>query len=157
MGAQFLNELPETDPRLLDYQRARIMTPLADPTTGLQLRRRRRDVCWIDGLRLDLTDATGPSKVADRLTYQRPPTTMVNTTVEIDNVPAGYPAVVTIDHASAGQLMITARGYSTGVLRAGDRLLLRCSLHSSQHSTFLSLDDAAGHHIQLLTSEDATC
>lgn len=55
LGAQFLNELPETDSRLRDYQRSRIMPPLADHATGLQLRHRRRDVCWIDGLRLDIT------------------------------------------------------------------------------------------------------
>ncbi len=153
LGAQFLNELPETDSRLRDYQRSRIMPPLVDHATGLQLQRRRRDVCWIDGLRLDITESTGSTAVVDCLTYQRAPMAAVTVTVEIDNVNAGYPVHITVNSDSADQLLITARGYSAGALRAGDLLRLRCSRHSSEHSPFLSLDDAAGHSIQLLNSE----
>lgn len=154
LGARFLADLPDTDPRLADYQRSRIMTPVADPATSKILRRRRRDVCWLDGLRVDLTDATGQQRQVPHLIYQRAPDALINTTLTIGHISPDYPAVVTADDVAGTQLVITARGYSTGVLLPGDRLRLRASLHKpSAAAPFLSLDDAAGHELHLLEQE----
>lgn len=157
LGARFLGGLPNTDPRIRDYQRSRIMPPLTDPATGLRLWRRRRDVCWIDDLRLDLTDASGQITETESLSYERAPASTAMVTVRVTGVSGWYPVVVAISSGEADHLLITARGYSTGVLRVDDVLGLRCSRHTDRHSTFLSLDDAAGHRLRLLDRKNHRC
>lgn len=180
-GARFLPELAATgDARAADYLTGRMMPPIADPATARALLGRRRDVAWINDLRIDLTYGIDHARTLPALPYAVPPVSRFTGTATVTAVHPGYPVRFDLDPDPASgptpdQLIVTARGWQ-GALQVGDRLLLTADLHQTasrqppaahpartragtdiqaeaqrrEVRTFVSIDDAAGHALTLL-------
>ncbi|MGF1647544.1 MAG: hypothetical protein ACFCVF_11590 [Kineosporiaceae bacterium] len=139
-GARFLPDLAAAcDPRAGDYQRGRMMPPIADAATATALLPRRRDVAWVEDLRIDLTyglDHTHHLPEPAHQPYATAPAARFTGATTITAVHPGYPvpldlAPLPLDgrEPAPGRLVITARGWQ-GALRPGDELQITAALHA---------------------------
>lgn len=178
IGARTLADIA-TDPRdghVADYLASRMMPPITDTATARVVSGRRTDVAWVGRLRLDLTTGAHHAHIVPTLQYEIAPAGPAVGTATIGAADPGYPVLHTMTagepavvgsldarrfdgHVPAGaagvdadRLLITARGFQ-GAFRAGDRIRYVGALHRrpTEPAAFVSIDDAAGHTLELLT------
>lgn len=156
IGGNLPAELPDSHLRGIAYQRSRIMPPTTDEYSQAVFWTRRCDLAWLDALRLDLTRSQPTGIQVPVPAYMRPAVRGWSSVVTVRAVHDGYPVAVHVDHSDLERVLITARGYET-TLRPGDRLSLRGLLHRpADQPAFVSIDDAAGHHISLIQQGESS-
>lgn len=153
LGARFLADLVAgDDPRLGDYCQSRVMAPVCRPTSREVFWSRRRDVAWVGEQRIDLTWAESHAAVEPELPYERPPARPYRGELRVRAVSEQFPVLAEVDGPEGiTGLHITARGLQDSLLR-GDLVTVAGSLHHDHDGgRFVSVDDAAGHHLDLTT------
>lgn len=149
LGGTVLANLERSDARYQAYVGSRWMPRIADSRTAHRAWSRRRDVAWVDGIRIDLGLAHPDAALVPALPYSTAPVGQADEVVAVSSVDDAYPVRL----ATVGRLrrvVITARGFQD-TLRSGDRLRLRGALHRSPAGwLYASIDDAAGHSLELV-------
>lgn len=151
LGGTFLTDLGESDARRAGYVTSRIMPAVADAQTRRRGWARRRDVAWLDGWRIDIGLAHPAAGSVARLPYAQPPIGSIVDELTVISVNDAYPVTLRATGQRVAHVLITARGFQ-GTFRAGDRIRITGALHHpADADAFASIDDAAGHAVELLT------
>jgi predicted nucleotidyltransferase len=140
-----LGELPANHPVRRAYLASRLDSTAAAKAWTMMAIDRRRDVGWMEGIQIDLTEVAEKTESTSAFTFDAIPTGLLEAHGVIGEVTDGYPFVIYIG-GSTRPIMISRRGWQ-GILRPGDMITARGESYADLGP--ISVDDRPGHLLEL--------
>jgi hypothetical protein len=152
-GGQFLADLKPGDPEYDRYAASRFLPATPVPGDQRRLWSRRRDVLWLGGGRMDVTQVPARASIVADLPYALPDLGPCYVKGFVAQVEPGYPLRLMVvrddDMGVPVTVLVTARGYDS-VFMAGDHLAINGRTRGGRgHDPFVTVEDAPGHRIAL--------
>lgn len=158
LGGIRLAELATADPRRAAYGGSRLFPAGRAGQHRDRLWARRRDVAWVDGVRLDQTLVPSDAQLVDQIPYAAAVRRPLTGLLRVHSVAPGYPTRLTaVADGRPVEIWVTARGFD-GALQPGDDIRLAGAarrIDGASTSTgppagaVVTVDDVASHHLQL--------